>query len=115
MSEVKVPLKRIDETIEEIIDYMGIDKKDLNRITYKNLVSFMMGLRGYSGLSWQSEIKPKLRIQVGLSFKTLDEYFLAVQAFGVFELVDGKLFWKGLPKRTAQQIVGAPKEGDKPQ
>jgi hypothetical protein len=91
---------RIPPDIEEVADYIGLERKGTSPIIYRNLIRFLTGLREFTGESWLTTIRPRLRSIA--SFRTLDEYLEYTLSQGIVKLSDGKVVWNGIPKRKKE-------------
>jgi hypothetical protein len=87
--------KRIN--IETVLAYIGITKDNVREDAYNHWYRFIQFCKEASGRNWKYDIRPKLRSWIGIDFRYIDDYLESCMAWGVLELDDNALIFKGIP------------------
>jgi len=88
-----------DPTIEVVLKYIGIEKKNFTKdVAYRHWERFIEFARDNSGKSWSNFIKPRLRSYIGIDHRYIEAFLDSCLAWGVIDLKDGNLFFLGVPK-----------------
>jgi len=92
---------KTDQTIEQVLRYIGIEKDNFAKnIAYYHWTRFIEFTRNNSGKNWKTFIKPRLRSYVGIDHRYLEDYLDSCLSWGIMKLVDGNLFFIGVPDKV---------------
>ena len=95
MSEETTERRKLN--VETILEYIGATKQNLRADAYNHWHRFIEYCKRNSGKSWKDEIRPRLRSWIGVDFRYIDDYLESCLSWGVLELCDGVLIFKGIP------------------
>ncbi|MCP8321731.1 MAG: hypothetical protein H3Z52_12455 [archaeon] len=87
-----------DPAIEDILEYIGVTPETVRHDAYEHWRRFIQFLKDRSPASWRNDLRPKLRSWIGVDFRYIDSYFSACLSWGIIELNNGVLHFKGIPK-----------------
>ncbi|MBT0159920.1 hypothetical protein G4O51_08040 [Candidatus Bathyarchaeota archaeon A05DMB-2] len=82
---------------EIILTYIGATKDNLRADAYNHWYRFIEFCKRNSGKNWKEDIRAKLRSWIGVDFRYLDDYLMSCLSWGIMELNDGNLIFKGIP------------------
>jgi len=84
-------------SIETILSHIGITHDNVRVDAYNHWRRFIEFCRKYSGKTWKDDIRPKLRSWIGVDYRYIDDYLESCMSWGILELDDGILVFRGLP------------------
>jgi hypothetical protein len=83
--------------VETVLEYIGVTKDNLRADAYNHWYRFIEFCKRNSGKNWKEDIRAKLRSWIGVDFRYLDDYLESCLSWGIMELDDGNLIFKGIP------------------
>lgn len=87
-------------SIETNLAYIGITSENVRQDAYNHWHRFIDFCKRNSGKEWKHEIRPKLRSWIGVDFRYIDDYLECCLSWGIMELSDGVLLFKGIPDNS---------------
>jgi hypothetical protein len=97
--------------VETILEYIGATRDNLRQDAYNHWHRFIDYCKRNSGKNWKNDIRPKLRSWIGVDFRYIDDYLESCLSWGILELDDGVLNFRGIPDEaeiptelTAEQL-----------
>ena len=81
---------------ESILEYMGVTTNNVRQDAYNHWSRFVDFCKKNSGKHWKNDIRPKLRSWIGVDFRYIDDYLSSCLAWGIIELKDDILIFKGI-------------------
>ena len=86
-----------EPSIETILSYIGITHENVRVDAYNHWQRFIEFCRKYSGKDWRHDVRPKLRSWIGVDYRYIDDYLESCMSWGILDLNDGILVFRGLP------------------
>jgi hypothetical protein len=83
--------------VETVLEYIGVTHDNLRADAYNHWYRFIEFCKRNSGKNWKEDIRAKLRSWIGVDFRYLDDYLESCLSWGIMELDDGNLIFKGIP------------------
>jgi len=83
--------------IETILAYIGITHDNVRVDAYNHWCRFIEFCKKYSGKDWRHDIRPKLRSWIGIDYRYIDDYLESCMSWGILDLNNGILIFRGLP------------------
>ena len=83
--------------VETILAYIGITPENVRQDAYNHWYRFIDFCKRNFGKEWKHDIRPKLRSWIGVDFRYIDDYLESCLSWGIMELDDGILNFKGIP------------------
>jgi hypothetical protein len=90
--------KNRQQNIEQIMEYMGVTHDNARVDAYNHWQRFLEFCRDHNFEDWRHEIRPKLRSYIAVDYRYIDDYLESCIAWDMIELIDGALFFKGIPE-----------------
>ncbi len=87
-----------DSNVEKILESIGVTHDNVRQDAYNHWLRFIDFCKNKSGRNWRHDIRPKLRSWIGVDFRYIDDYLESCLSWGIMELDDGILVFKGLPE-----------------
>ena len=87
-----------NSNFEKILESIGVTHDNVRQDAYNHWQRFIDFCRRNSGKDWRHFIRPKLRSWIGVDFRYIDDYLESCLSWGIMELDNGILFFKGLPE-----------------
>ena len=94
-----------NETIEEVLAYIGITKDNVRTDAYNHWKRYVEFVKENSGKNWKEEIRPKLRSWIGVDFRYIDDYHKTCNAWGIHREINGALIYLGIPDANKLEFV----------
>jgi hypothetical protein len=83
--------------VETVLEYIGVTHDNLRADAYNHWYRFIEFCKRNSGKHWKENIRAKLRSWIGVDFRYLDGYLESYLSWGILDLDDGILIFKGIP------------------
>jgi len=91
--------KTKENNVRLILEFIGINQKDVRKDCYRHWEKFILFCMKNSGQKWNS-IRLRLRSWIGIDFRYLDDYILACEEWGIIKKDnEDNLIFKGLPEK----------------
>lgn len=84
-------------TIEKVLAFIGVTRETVRKDAYDHWKRFVQLVNLRSGRSWHNDIRPKMRSWLGIDYRYIDAYLDACLSWGIMEIKNEKLFYKGIP------------------
>ena len=103
--------------LETILAYIGITHDNVRVDAYNHWKRFIEFCKSNSGKDWRHNIRPKLRSWIGVDYRYIDDYLESCISWGILDLNDGILVFRGLPdaeepdKESETPFTDAVKQG----